>query len=287
MGKYRKTKGHPPLLALDNSFILSTVSVTSYCLLVVYSQVISMAYREEIFQAKGIIERKKYHTYRLGGRKERMPNFQPSTEKTQEWNLKRAEKKLYRTIFCNFSRDDLYITLTYRTEPTYDEAKRNISNFMRRLKRRYRKQGKELKYIYTTEYRGKRIHHHLLIPAGITRAEINEVWGLGIISHYAFQYYDGQFEDAKRLASYFIKESLRNVREGRQKLRWVGSKNLIQPKVHYRTIQSRHWKEEPKAPAGYLLAELLNGYTDEGYRFQFVRFIQAENFRNQEPVFYG
>lgn len=28
-----------------------------------------MAYREEIFQAKGIIERKKYHTYRLGGRK--------------------------------------------------------------------------------------------------------------------------------------------------------------------------------------------------------------------------
>ena len=50
---------------------------------------------------------------------------------------------------------------------------------------------------------------------------------------------------------------------------------------------SRHWKEEPKAPAGYLLAELLNGYTDEGYRFQFVRFVQAENLRNQEPVFYG
>ena len=139
-----------------------------------------MAYREEIFQAKGIIERKKYHTYRLGGRKERLPNFQPSTEKTQEWNMKRAEKKLYRTIFCNFSRDDLYITLTYKTEPTYEEAKRNISNFMRRLKRRYRKLGKELKYIYTTEYRGKRIHHHLLIPAGITRAEINEVWGLGM-----------------------------------------------------------------------------------------------------------
>lgn len=243
-----------------------------------------MAYREEIFQAKGIIERRKYHTCRLGGTKERLPNYRPSTEKTQEWNLKRAEKKLYRTIFCNFNRDDLYVTLTYKDEPTYEQAKKNITNFIRRLKRRYKKQGKELRYIYTTEYRGKRIHHHLLINAGITRAEINNVWGLGLISHFAFQYYDGNFDDAKRLASYFIKESQRNVREGKQKLRWVGSKNLIQPKIHYRTIQSRHWKDEPKSPKGYVRTELINGYTDEGYRYQFARYIRVENFTDWKQV---
>lgn len=237
-----------------------------------------MSYREEIYIEKGIIEKTKYHTYRLGGKKTRIANYNPSSQALQEWNAKKAEKKLYRTIYSNFQRNDLYITLTYATEPTYEQAKKNISNFIRRLKRRYKKLGKELKYIYTTEYRMKRIHHHLLCSRGLTRKEIEEVWSLGIISHYAFQFFDGGFEDAKRLAAYFVKEALPAVREGLQKFRWIGSKNLKRPRILYRTIRSKRWKEKPKAPKGYIQAELINDYNLEGYRYQFARFIKVDDF---------
>lgn len=243
-----------------------------------------MSYREEIYIEKGIIEKTKYHTYRLGGKKTRIENYQPSPKALQEWNARKAEKKLYRTIYSNFQRNDLYITLTYRKEPTYEEAKKNISNFIRRLKRRYAKAGKELKYIYTTEYRGKRIHHHLLCSAGLTRKEVEEIWGKGMISHYAFQYFDGGFEDAKRLAAYFVKEALPAVREGLQKFRWIGSKNLKKPRILYRTIKSKRWKEQPLPPRGYFRDEVINDVNIEGYPYQFARFIKLSEVTSIEQV---
>ncbi len=231
-----------------------------------------MPYRKEIFTAPGYVEIKKYFCWRLGGKKNRAPNWRRTPEDVAAVNGKRAEEKLRRTILTNFKRDDLYVTLTYREEPDYETAKKEIRNFLRRLKSAYKKKGLELRYIYTTEYRGKRLHHHLIINDGVTRAECESLWGNGLINRYGFQRFDGEPEDAKNLAKYLIKEAKRNVREGKQKTRWVGSKNLIQPEVHYRTIHAARWKETPPTPEGMELVSVENYVGGDGFPVQLAAF---------------
>ena len=88
-----------------------------------------MPYRKEIFQAPGIYEVKKYHTYRLGGNRVRGPNIQKTDEGLKKRNSRRAKTKLYRLIATNFKRDDLRIDLTYANpEPTAEEAKNRLKN---------------------------------------------------------------------------------------------------------------------------------------------------------------
>lgn len=209
-----------------------------------------MAYRKEIFIAPGYREVKKYFTWRLGGKKNRAPNWKRTPEDVAAVNERRAAEKLRRIILTNFKRDDLYITLTYRKEPDYETGKKEIRNFLRRLKEFYKKKGMELKYIYTTEYRGERLHHHLIINEGISRKECETLWGRGMINRYGFQRYDGRPDDARELAKYLIKEAKRNVREGKQKTRWVASKNLTPPRVLHRTIHAASWKENPRRRRG-------------------------------------
>lgn len=235
-----------------------------------------MAYRSEIFIYPGGKEVKKYHTCRLGGKKTRLPNYNKTPEDVQKVNARRAAEHLRRIILTNFKRDDIYLTLTYAHEPeNYKAAKKSITKFLRKLRRYYRKHGKELKYIYTTEGKGKRIHHHILLnyEDGLcTRSLIQELWPEGIINYYSYHHYDGGEEDAKRLASYLIKESEGAVREGDQKTRYVASRNLKKPIIHYRTIHSKNWKERPKAPEGMELYEVINTYTNEGYPLQLARY---------------
>ena len=90
----------------------------------------------------------------------------------------------------------------YKTD--WEQAKKDIQNFIRRLKRRYKREGRELKYIYVAE--GKtRIHFHMILNNAIDlySDELNELWQYGM---HKIVLYQGRAEDAVRLASYFVKE---------------------------------------------------------------------------------
>ena len=228
-----------------------------------------MPYREEIFSIPGYSEVKKYFCYRVGGKSKRLPRSKPTPAKIEKANRERRQQKLYRTILTNFRRDDLYVTLTYAKEPTYEEARRKMKNFLLRLRRFYRKRGLELKYIYTTEYRGERIHHHLMINDGITRTECEALWTEGLIPYHGFRRYDGRPKDAEAVAAYMIKETGRMPREYGQ-LAYVASKNLIPPKVRKRTIHSKNWRENPRPPKGMERVSVWNGWTEDGYPMQFA-----------------
>lgn len=232
-----------------------------------------MPYRKRIFiYPQGKME-EKYFTYRLGGKRTRERNFQKTPDDVARVNARRAERNLMELILTNFQREDIYLTLTYAEEPKdYQDAKNKIQHFLRSLRRAYRKKGKELRYIYTTEYRGKRIHHHILLNAGMDREEIQNLWKHSRINYYAYLHYDGGEEDAKRLAAYFIKETEKTVREGKQKVRYVASRNLKKPELHYRTIQSKKWKEVPIPPKGMECYEVINTYTSSGYPMQLARY---------------
>lgn len=232
-----------------------------------------MPYMKETFIFPGGVEIKKYHTWRLGGKKTRNPNEKKTEEAVEKGNSRRAKEKLYRIILSNFERDDWRIDLTYRDPPPeIEEAKNRIRKFLRNLKNLYKKFGEELKYIYVTERKGHRIHHHLLINASeaIQRKDIREKWPWGEINYRSFRYFDGSPEDAKRLAEYLTKETDQTIRESgtAQKQRWIPSKNLKKPNIRKHKIHSRHWTEKPKVKEGYQLMNLENGYTQDGYPYQ-------------------
>ena len=87
-------------------------------------------------------------------------------------NEREAGKNLARLLNCNFDKGDLWVTLTYPTEPeSWEEAEDNLRRFIRKLKREYeRKTGKKLRYVFSHGKKGKdgmptRMHHHLVLPA--------------------------------------------------------------------------------------------------------------------------
>lgn len=87
-------------------------------------------------------------------------------------NDKNAKKHLIRLVNTNFTKQDIWITLTYnpgRLPADLDQAKKDMANYVRRLKRYCKKHNlPDLKYIYVTEYQDgssrkkKRVHHHMI-----------------------------------------------------------------------------------------------------------------------------
>ena len=123
----------------------------------------------------------------------RRAKCRPTSDIQARLNQRNAEKKLTRLIHNNFTSEDLALHLTYRggSEPMSEEdAQRILGNFTRRLKRRYKKLGLELKYISCTEYgsHGGRCHHHLIINGGLDRDTIEKLWGRGYANSKRLQF---------------------------------------------------------------------------------------------------
>lgn len=157
----------------------------------------------------------------------RKHKFQPSSELQELINQNTAERKCMRLIHANFTGDDYCIGLSYSAlfEPFHiGQVKKDIKNFLRRLKRRYFKLGVELKYIYSIE-QASRFHVHLICNNGMTRDEIEKCWGMGYANADRLQFSEFGVMD---LSNYVQKQRLTYRR-------WVSSRNLIQPveREHY------------------------------------------------------
>ena len=109
--------------------------------------------RESVYVCGDYMDGDIYPVFQAPGK--RRSRCKPTSEIQQKLNQKNAEKKLTRLVHSNFTEDDIALHLTYRPgeEPqTEEEAQHILSNYIRRLKRRYAKLGLELKYISCTEY---------------------------------------------------------------------------------------------------------------------------------------
>lgn len=171
----------------------------------------------------------------------------------QEYNTKIAERKLARILNENFVPNDIYLTLTYAKDrrPTPEEAKKQIKAFLRKLRKIFRDEGRELKYVWTTAY-GERgaIHHHLVISTIDTR-KLRPLWPHGG-SHAECLYDNGEYSG---LASYICRQAKIGLTEG-EKLgarKWSGSRNLIIPPPRRREVTAATWREPPKPKPGYII----------------------------------
>lgn len=205
----------------------------------------------------------------------RAPRAKPTPVSMEKSNKRNAEIKLRLLIDNNFKAGDYYLTLTFKKAVDWEEAKKAIQKFNRSMRRKFKAKDVPYKYIYVAEGKS-RIHFHLLINHGIKLYpnDIRQCWPHGL---FEIKMYQGESEDAKRLASYFVKEerTYKNKNEAFHR-RWNSSTNLEKPKEKVEIMKSDFWSDAIKAPAGYYLDKdsLFEGVTMEGYPFRVYQLIK-------------
>lgn len=181
-----------------------------------------------------IIESEIYPVYTSKRNVPRRDKEQITSEAQKNLNDKNAKKKITRLINTNFTNKDLAVTLTYKDNylPDYEQARKDIQNYIRKLKRYRKKHGlPDLKYIYVIgcvneEERKKtkkvRVHHHLIINGDMDRDIVEGLWGKGRCEAKRLQPDDFGLEGiARYMAS-----------QNKGTKRWYASRNLKQPKVY-------------------------------------------------------
>ena len=166
-----------------------------------------------------------------------------TAERVQKYNEQRARFRLELLMDENFSADDLNMTLTYTDAPTEAEARRDVKNYIARLKRERKKRGlPEMKYIYNIEDerdgRAKQLHCHLVMSGGIERKEAEQIWRKGSKAR-GFTNCDELQPDKEglRKLAYYIFDQNRGKETAKGKRHYSCSKNLTEPK--HRSSMSR------------------------------------------------
>lgn len=199
-------------------------------------------YKKKITTAGDFITVKKVYAPRLGVHDKRSPRARPTTEEMIKLNEAHAAERLTDLLHANFKKGkDLYLTLTYKDEPTAEQAKAELERFLRKLRAAYKKEGKELRYISVTEFLNKRIHHHLVINDVSMSEAVMTLWQQGFVKLDIIS-----TDDLSQLAAYLIKETSQTFRsKSMYGKRFNSSRNLIQPKIEYETIYTRRWRPSP------------------------------------------
>lgn len=197
----------------------------------------------------------------------------PTKEVQRKLNQRHAQEKLARVLNANFTEDDLSMTLTYRENPSSDDAvKTDVQKFLRKIRYRYKKAGKELKYAWQAEKSTKgRYHIHLVLSGGIDRDELEKLWGHGYANSKRLQF---DQHGLAALAKYMTKSHHDDGEERITYRSYNGSKNLIdpEPEINDSRIRSRKkaleladmdWNSWHELYPDYEVSDLLPFCSDE------------------------
>lgn len=196
-------------------------------------------YRTRTITAGEYREVEIYPLYRTP-KKRREARRAVTREAQRKLNNRNSTRKLLRLLHTNFTPLDLFLTLTYAglIAPTMAEARRDIQNYIDRVRRWRKKHGlPPVKYLYVIQYeedgRAVRVHHHLIMSA-MDRDEAERLWTKGRAKS------DRLKPDNKGLAELaaYITRSKRGNK------RWCGSRNLKQPTVTVADHKFTHRKAE-------------------------------------------
>lgn len=188
-------------------------------------------YRERIVQCGQYMTVHIYPVY-ANSNKTRRARYKPTTEVQAALNKKYSDEHLINLINTNFTSDDIKLELTFEDDhlpKDEKEADRLSCNFLRRVKRKLLKMGRELKYVKKLERgaRKGRYHLHLVMTGGLGVKEIADEWApLGYVRRIAPLMFDEN--GVSDLASYFTKDRIGYKR-------YSCSRNLKQPEVIERT----------------------------------------------------
>ena len=198
---------------------------------------IDYKYRETKYYCGDFLDVDVFPVFKKQG--QRGKRHKPTSEVQTKLNESNSVRKLERLIHCNFTSADYALHLTYAKEhlpPDAETAQKDVQKFLRRLRRWYKSQGKELKYICVTEkgVRSERVHHHLILNGGVDRSELEQFWKLGISNSKRLQF---SKTGVASLAHYITKQPLLFKR-------WSASRNLQKPTV--RTSNSKYSRKRAR-----------------------------------------
>ncbi len=213
-------------------------------------------------------------------RKADIPRIKLDNRKAQnDLNNRNSRKRLIRLVNVNFGGGDYWITLTYKDDcypKTEKEAKRHLTNYIKRVNRRRKKAGlKNAKYIYIMEWEegpgGTRCHFHLLMEGGIDRNELEDMWKFSVVNDTSRIHPD---EDGiTGLAEYLAKKQRR--KKGQR--HWNPSKGLKQPKESVSHSKTKK-KQVEKMVRDY---EEIRAYFEKDRSWKQYQFVDAEVMYNK------
>ena len=220
--------------------------------------------REKQTRSGKLLEADFYPVTRDGRQLGRGPQTKRSSNAQKKYNKLQAQKKVVRLVNANFGEEDIFMTLTFIPDDDVDtdkQAKRKISNFIRRVKtyrerkvkelkellksmpknQKYKKALKKaeapLKYLYAVEssiyHRGKnkgkaRYHFHLFLSGcGDGDRDAYEKLWKGRTNADRYRPQDFGPEAA---AKYISKDCGEQEEESGKTKRYVCSRNLKKPK---------------------------------------------------------
>lgn len=221
----------------------------------------------------------------LGNHRKRADRSLETSERVKKIN------EIHKVDYCegmlhnNFAPLDWHIALTYDDEHyngvDEERAKKDTRNFRKKLERRCKKAGIELKYLTMTEcgVRSARWHHHYVLPHSISIEMMYECWDKGSIRILNTLYKDGNF---RGLAEYYVDKTKGGQKEDtapRYKHKYSFSRNCAKPIVTYETDLSEKWRSTPLPPFGWQLKpdSLFNDVDSFGYAYQKYTLIRIDN----------
>lgn len=230
-------------------------------------------YIRKTWKAGRTVEVKKTYSARYGKKISRGDNIQHTSKRQEDINRRNAIAELRRTLNANFGPGDWHSIFTYpqKVPPTPEQAKRDMNLFLRRLRVLYRERDSELKYVQATEYKHKRIHHHIVIPNLSCGMEpVRQLWkrliaetyytpgeramGQPLYLRFRFSPLDDSGQYGK-LAEYLIKETdkSRHDPDAICKRRYRQSRNLVHPQPVVEIIDAKRWRQEAAPRKGYYI----------------------------------
>lgn len=240
-------------------------------------------YRVKTIRSGDILEVEAYPIFNIPTGK-RGKRGKGSSESQQNLNDKNTIKRVTRVTHTNFTENDIWATWTYedgKLPANHEQAKKDMQNFIRRLKRWLKKQKKyenfELKYIYVTEFddgNGKkvRIHHHMITNFP-DRNVAEDLWnGGGVVNTRRLQ--PNKDFGLTGLVKYILKDKKKNPTK-----RYTISRNLKQPKITISDSKMTRRRAEKIATeeisAQELFEKMYKGYKFGDIEIKFSEFVSG------------
>lgn len=247
-----------------------------------------MSYLEKTFEHGDIIEKCKYTNGKFGKRRKNSEPLGVTPPEQLRWQSKNDIRKLWRILDLNFSPGDLWIMLSYpaRSRPTTEQVRGNMKEFLRKIKREYKKAGEIFKYVFSAG-RGSRgaVHFHLVLPK-FDIDQIRDIWA-DIVN--GGKWVKTNFEpltklrDYEGVASYIIKNSEETFfsDDPLYKKRYCMSGNLGKKEVKPKIIKAKEFRKDPPERKGYYIDKQrsyswVNKY---GYLFQYTVYVKLSRGR--------
>ena len=247
-----------------------------------------MHYKQKKYITGNVMEIENSKSLFIKPAKHRKPKTNKTSDEVKELNYTYAARKLTRLINNNFGHNDWHLSITYQEELRPDTAERfrkDVENFLKRVRRRFQKQGKQMKYVYAVGYgEDNAAHIHLVINGDIDLKEITDCWNYGFIRATRLDLSG----DYIKLAEYILKhtkKTFNNPAKAVFRKRWNQSSNLKIPVPQKKRIKATFWLKTPRIPKGYILIRdsLVTGVSEyDGAYYQYYRLLKINNGKRRE-----